>query len=336
TGTAIGAGAYTVYLYNELVEKPLSIYPSEAAAQIKRALYYASRGEVGDMANAFKQAIQIAEQSGMHPLSDEVAGLKIECAQLLLKAKDGQYAAKAVAILEHVLDEAYAGAEYFEKRSRWKDRNKVLKRAVLLGYKIGEMYQGLGKDDKAEEAMSWATETLLKEMKRREESKKREEENDEDWFDSIATSACFEKLAQHYERTAQYYLATPLYLKAVSLLPPKTCHAITLMNNIATTLSRQQLPEGAESGKVTRAHLLDNAQKWAEKALEMNAVVKPSVRTEECDQACVAATYNLGEIARMLGDKKTAEGRLNEALSLAKRLGLEEGIEAAKEGLEQV
>ncbi|KAA8903022.1 hypothetical protein FN846DRAFT_891277 [Sphaerosporella brunnea] len=270
-GTAIGAGAYTVYLYNELVEKPLSIYPSEAAAMIKRALYYASRGEVGDMANAFKQAIQIAEQSVMHPLSDEVAGLKTECAQLLLKAKDGQYAAKAVEILEHVLDEAYAGAKCFEKQSRWKGRNKVLKRAVLLGYKIGEIYQDLGKDDKAEEPM--------------EESKKPEEENDEDWFDSIATSACFEyftwhpymveadrnlELAQHYERTAQYYLATPLYLKAVSLLPPKTCHAITLMNNLATTLSRQQLPEGAKFGKVTRAHLLDNAQKWAEKALEMH------------------------------------------------------------------
>jgi tetratricopeptide (TPR) repeat protein len=176
--------------------KPLSIYPSEAASQIKRALYYASRGEVSDMANAFKEAIQAAEKSGMHPLSDEVAGLKIECANLLLKVKDGQYATKAVEVLEHVLDEAAAGAEYFEKQSRWKDRSKVLKRAVLLGYKIGEIYQMLGKDDKAEEAMSWATEMLLKETGRRAESKTPDDNNDDDWFDNAASSACFESTSQ--------------------------------------------------------------------------------------------------------------------------------------------
>jgi hypothetical protein len=147
------------------------------------------------MANAFKEAIQAAEKSGMHPLSDEVAGLKIECANLLLKVKDGQYAAKAVEVLEHVLDEAAAGAEYFEKQGRWKDRSKVLKRAVLLGYKIGEIYEDLGKDDKAEEAMSWATEMLLKEMKRRAENKNLVVEDD-DWFDNVASSACFESTSQ--------------------------------------------------------------------------------------------------------------------------------------------
>jgi tetratricopeptide (TPR) repeat protein len=142
------------------------------------------------------------------------------------------------------------------------------------------------------------------------------------------------ELAQHYERTAQYYLATPLYLKALSLLDPKSCHAITLMNNLAATISRQQPP--AEDKRITRAHLLQDAKKWADKALEMDAVVKPPARTEECDQTCVAATHNLGEIARMMGDKKTAEERFKEALSLAKGLRLEEGIEAANEGLKEV
>lgn len=188
-----------MYLYNELVEKPLSVYPSAVASQIKAALYQASRGNVTEMAAAFKAAITAAEAAGMHPLSDEVAGLKIECAQFLLKMKEGAYAEKGVQVLEHVLDESAAGAEFFEKEGRWGDRNKVLKRAVLLGYKIGEIYQGLEKDREAEEAMSWSTETLLEEIKRR-ERKKVDESEEGDWFDDIAMSACFESKAQSSPR----------------------------------------------------------------------------------------------------------------------------------------
>ena len=183
---------YFVYLYNELVEKPLSVYPAAVSAQVKSALYHASRGNAADMAAAFKAAIAAAEAAGMHPLSDEVAGLKIECAQFLLRMKDGAHAEKGVQVLEHVLDEAAAGADFFEKEGRWRDRNKVLRRAVLLGYKIGEAYQGLGKDADAEVAMAWSTETLLKEGKRREDRKADDGAEEGDWFDDSAVSACFE------------------------------------------------------------------------------------------------------------------------------------------------
>ena len=94
------------------------------------------------------------------------------------------------------------------------------------------------------------------------------------------------------------------------------------MNNLASSLARQP---GRQA----------DAQKWAAKALDLDSTVRPPVRTEECDRACVAATHNLGEIAHMMGDSKTARVRFEEALSLAKGLGMEEGIEAAKEGLEK-
>ena len=168
------------------------MYPKEAAAEIKNALYYASRNDVGKMASAFKAAITAAEESGMHPLSDEVAGLKIECAQLLLKLQNGELADKAINILEHVLDESAAGADFFEKEARWEDRSKVLKRAVLLGYKIGEMYQETGKHAKAEEAMSWSTTALLKEIKRRADGEVQAGGKDGTWFADSEISACFE------------------------------------------------------------------------------------------------------------------------------------------------
>lgn len=143
------------------------------------------------------------------------------------------------------------------------------------------------------------------------------------------------ELAQHYEKTEQYYLATPLYLKAVTLTSPHNCHAITLMNNLAAVLSRQKLPESGES-TVTRTHFLKDAEKWATKALELNATIIPPVRTKECDEACVAATHNLGEIERLLGNKDAALMRFAEALSLAKGLRMLEGVEAAQQGLKTV
>lgn len=118
------------------------------------------------------------------------------------------------------------------------------------------------------------------------------------------------------------------------MISPNSCHAITLMNNLAAVLSRQKIPGGdPKDTKITRLHLLRDAQKWAEKALEIDAKITPPIRTEECDRACVAATHNLGEIARMLGKKAIATQRFEEALSLAKGIDLEEGVKAAKEGL---
>jgi tetratricopeptide (TPR) repeat protein len=187
----LGGLGYYMYLYNELVEKPLSVYPPPVAKQIKQALYYASQNDAAKMAACFKRAITEAEEAGIHPLSDKIAGLKIECAALLGKLNDGEHKEKAVEILERVLDESVAGAEYFTEEKRWKDRSQVLQRAVLLGYKVGEMYTELKKNKEAEEAMVWSTETLLREIHRRERDKATVEEQGE-WFDRVAVSACLE------------------------------------------------------------------------------------------------------------------------------------------------
>lgn len=180
-----------MYLYNELVDKPLRAYPPHVAQSLKTALYYASRGDVSKMVSNFKAAIQSAEEAGMHPLSDEVAGLKIQCAHMLAQLDEGRHRTKAVDVMEHVLDEAAAGAQYFEKERRLPDRNRVLKRAVLLGYKVGEMYDDLGDHKSAREAMEWSTETLLKEGIRR-HSLKITDADEGDWFDDVARAGCLE------------------------------------------------------------------------------------------------------------------------------------------------
>ena len=108
------------------------------------------------------------------------------------------------------------------------------------------------------------------------------------------------------------------------------------MNNLAAVISRQKIPgANPKDAKAARVHMLKDAQKWAEKALEIDAKVIPPIRTEECDRACVAATHNLGEIARMMGLKAVATQRFEEALSLARGIDNEEGVNAAKEGLQK-
>ena len=77
----------------------------------------------------------------------------------------------------------------------------------------------------------------------------------------------------------------------------------------------------------TRESLLQNARTWAHKALDVAAAIVPPARTEECDVGCVVALHNLGEFAQMAKDLPEARKRYNGALSLARALNYEEGIE---------
>lgn len=106
------------------------------------------------------------------------------------------------------------------------------------------------------------------------------------------------------------------------------------MNNLSLSLAQQPLPPHAP---ITRQQLIaDSATKWAEKALALASAIAPPQRTRECDEGCVAATYNLGEFAEMLGDTETARRRYAEAASLARALEMEEGVVMAEGALRRV
>lgn len=106
------------------------------------------------------------------------------------------------------------------------------------------------------------------------------------------------------------------------------------MNNLSTSLAQQHIPPGAP---ITREQLInDSATKWAQKALKVSGNISPPERTEECDIGCVVATYNLAEFAEILNNKQLARKRYEEAKSLAKGLGLNEGVQKAEEGLRRL
>lgn len=106
------------------------------------------------------------------------------------------------------------------------------------------------------------------------------------------------------------------------------------MNNLSATLAQQPI---APTLPVSREQLVaGSATPWAQKALALANSIKPPDRTEECDLGCAAATHNLGEFAEMLGDRELAKQRYLEARSLAKAIGVEEGVRKAEEGLKRV
>jgi hypothetical protein len=86
----------------------------------------------------------------------------------------------------------------------------------------------------------------------------------------------------------------------------------------------------------SREQMVDNARLWAEKALALGQQIRAPQRNEECDIGCVVATHNLGEIAEMLGNKDAAIGRYTEAVSLAKGIGYQEGLEMSSRRLREL
>lgn len=108
------------------------------------------------------------------------------------------------------------------------------------------------------------------------------------------------------------------------------------MNNLSISLAQQNPPPTPGQPPASRSALVSNAREWAEKALAVAAAIKPPERTEECDMGCAVATHNLGEFAEMDGDIAEARRRYEEAGSLARVVGFQEGIANAEAALKRL
>ena len=108
------------------------------------------------------------------------------------------------------------------------------------------------------------------------------------------------------------------------------------MNNLSISLAQQLPPSTPGEPPVSRSALVSNARVWAEKAIAVATKLAPPERTPECDSACAVATHNLGEFAEMDGDVREARKRYEEARSLAKAFGFDEGVSNADESLKRL
>ncbi|KAK5108318.1 hypothetical protein LTR62_008414 [Meristemomyces frigidus] len=362
--SGVAALAYTNYLYQYYILRAFHNYPEEVAKKLRRALYYTNTDlQPQEAIKYYRQALQIAAEIGMDPFSDEIIGVKIQVSKLMEEVRQ---LGKAAQVLEILRTDCLRWIEQLGglEKNRTK-RTRVLAKTVAISVKLGELYGSPEIYDRelAEERLVYAVETVLKERLRRQAlrqaeglSKEALDEKEGVWMSESEEGAALERLAAGYEEKGQHYLASPLFLQALSLYPSKDCHAVVLMNNLASSLA-QQSPRAANvvaahaasttltdpstsspgalasAPPATRESMIQNAQLWARKALSVAASIQPPERTEECDIGCAVATHNLGEFAEMLGQREEAKKLYGEAKALARAIGFTEGVIQSEERL---
>jgi len=391
--STIGAGllfAYIAYIEITRVGPQYHKFPPPVAETLRTAVYYTEVDLNPPKAlKAYKEALHIAIEMGLHPFSDEVIGIKLQVAMMLEKAG---LVKPAIDVLERTKVEALSWVddvrkekslqskeaalvpggnkaeedkvvvddpEILEEQKRIKEleeyeyrqQDKTLKKAVGIQMKLAELYSSdyIQDEKKAEQAQVAAVELSLKEMHRRQAlglpvGGASRNENSDAWLNLTEMATALTDLATTYVTQEKYELAMPLYLRALDILRvdegnSPTCKQVTLLNGVATAMAGQaQRPvrQQQQQQPVPREQTIDAAKKWAQKAIDVAARIQPPVRDDDCDLSCVAATYNLGELAEMQGKREEAVKRYRETKSLAVRLGFEDAIAMADGALKRM
>lgn len=221
------------------------------AAKLRRALFYTNIDlQPNNAVKYYRQALEVADEMGLDPFSDEIIGVKIQVAFLMEKLK--QYE-KAIEVLEIVHADCLRWIEELGgKEGNEGKRSRVLGKTVGISVKLGELYSSNQIDDTeaAEKKLIYSVTAVLKEKKRREEEGVKEGEGP--WMSDEEVGAALEcktisplqglhvfltdsnrnpgppALGNHYEKRNHHYLAAPLFLQALSLCPQSNCHSVVL------------------------------------------------------------------------------------------------------------
>jgi len=146
-------------------------YPENVARTIRKALFFTSiKPDPSRALKFYKEAIFQAQEAGLHPMSDEVLGLKLHLAYFF---EEKSYCIEnAIVVYESVYRDCveWLGKEG-DKHLADGNRTRVLERAVRTAVRLGELYgmPQIKRFEDSEEILSIATETVLKERHRRKE-----------------------------------------------------------------------------------------------------------------------------------------------------------------------
>lgn len=240
-----------------------------------------------------------------------------------------------------------------EDYERWvrSSRTRILGKSVGISTKLGELYahDQVLQVDKAHERLMWAVETALGEFRRRRSEGVKD--GDGRWMSPEEIGGALESLAHSYERKSEFDLALPLFFQALRLCQDQ-CHMAVIMNNLAVTFAQHppRAPYETLAGIVpgegekapgtteqwTRKDMLASAQRWAKNALQHAKEPKGEDRTPECEEACVVALVNLGDMAAMAGDTKEARRRYEQSIKVSEKSGFQDAIPQAQAGLRRL
>ncbi|MCJ1270494.1 hypothetical protein MMC22_010391 [Lobaria immixta] len=296
TGTLI----YANYIYRYYILDEFSAYPEPVAAKLRRALFYTNIDlQPNNAVKYYRQALEVADEMGLDPFSDEIIGVKIQVAFLMEKLK--QYE-KAIEVLEIVHADCLRWIEELGgNEGNEGKRSRVLGKTVGISVKLGELYSSNHIDDTeaAEKKLIYSVTAVLKEKKRREEEGVKEGEGP--WMSDEEVGAALE------------------------------------LNNLSLSLLLQNPPPSPSVAPTSPAVMLDNATLWARKAVALaDSIQDPARRTPECDHGCAVAMVNLGDLTRRAGDAAEARRWFGKGKQLSREIGFVEGMQMAEEGLREL
>ena len=125
----VGVLFYVNYFYQTYIIGAYHNFPEEVAKKLRRAIYYTKTDlNPNEAVKYYRQALQVAEEIGMDPMSDEVMGVKIEVAGLMERIH--QYG-KAIEVLERVRTDNLKFLElYGDREDMKKRRTHILSKTV--------------------------------------------------------------------------------------------------------------------------------------------------------------------------------------------------------------
>ncbi|PGH20730.1 hypothetical protein AJ80_03490 [Polytolypa hystricis UAMH7299] len=352
----------------------IDLKPAEAMMWYKRALIAADQIDMhpfsDEVVGIRLKAVEMLERAELViPAAQTLEKIRADCRQWVINGRRKQIiqekerAGKGAS--EKVDPEATEEENQLRQREELEGRfrDRAIKRTVGAGIKLGELYASdyIRDLEKAEKALSGAVEDGIAELQRRRQLDLPVlSEEGEDHLNLKEVATAYTELADLYTKRGKHDLATILYIQALPLVKEDegastTCAQVVLLNNVASQIAEQAhhippasatppTPPSAQqtgaSGDVllpqSREQLLDAATQWAKKALDVAEHIKSPIRDEECDQACLAATYNLGELAEMKREFSLARRFYEESRSLAKAQGFKKGVKKADEALKRV
>jgi hypothetical protein len=239
----LGMLGYTNYVYLTYIVGAFHKFPEEVAKPLRRAMFYTNIQEDPQKAlKYFKESLRVIEEIRMDPFSNEVLGVKIQLAALFEKY---HHHALAIQVLEQVRKDCFKYIELLgDKHMNDGQRTRVLGKTVAIGIKLGELYSSAAVDDQeaAETVLISAVETMLLERQRRE--REGNQPGEQEWATDEENGATLEgksdktvtnlhansytALGTQFESTNKHHLAAPLFLQAIALCPPKSCHRVIL------------------------------------------------------------------------------------------------------------
>ncbi|KAF9171284.1 hypothetical protein BGX21_000083 [Mortierella sp. AD011] len=211
-------------------------------------------------------------------------------------------------------------------------------KTIGIAQKLGDLYHSIRKDEQAERYYLWSVEQLMRDHEnlqsgaggnpeeerllfaREQEAMKKQFDFDKlpSWMTKTDLGASLEALGGFYTSKGIYRNALPLYMRALSLVDAKSCHAAVLMCNISDAF--------AALGNI------EDATGWAERGLKVGSAQSG----QECDEGCGVLLYNLGMLHEMKGDILKAQEYYNQSRQHGLKTGFNQCIVESNKALKRI